>query len=163
MKTLSAARKIDYSQYMKEGRTVRQALLKWMLAQPDIDTISLTMRTFEDVDEYVAISGRPNLTPKEKKTLKGYGMLLDCDYCRPGCDHCLHACPNGVPIHDILRYRLYFNNYGREKYAMSLYAGLSEKRNASQCRSCSGPCETSCPYNVAIRSKLAQAHSELTT
>ncbi|UCF06465.1 MAG: aldo/keto reductase [bacterium] len=161
MKSLSAARKIDYSKYMKEGRTVRQALLKWMLAQPDIDTISITMRTYEDVDEYVAISGRPNLTPKEKKALKGYGMLLDCDYCRPGCDHCLHACPHNVPIHDILRYRLYFNNYGREKYAMSLYAGLSEKCNASQCRSCIGPCEALCPHHLAIRSKLTQAHSEL--
>jgi aryl-alcohol dehydrogenase-like predicted oxidoreductase len=40
MKSMSAARKIDYSDYAAEGRTVRQALLKWMLAQPNIDTVS---------------------------------------------------------------------------------------------------------------------------
>jgi hypothetical protein len=161
MKSLSAARKIDYSAYMKEGRTVRQALLKWMLAQPNIDTISLTMRTFEDVDEFVAASGNPNLTPEEDKTLKEYGLLLDHDYCRPGCDACLAACPNRVPIHDILRYRLYFHNYGREKYAMGLYAALHASKKAGQCSSCAGPCTSHCPFRVPVRDKLIEAHSEL--
>ncbi len=162
MKSLSAARKIDYSKYMKEGRTIRQAVTKWMLAQPDIDTIAITMRTFEDVDEFVAASGAPGLSGEEKKALEGYGMLLDHDYCRPGCSGCLHACPYDVPIHDILRYRLYFNNYGREKYAMGLYGKLEESRNAGACATCSGACESSCPYGLAIRSKLVAAHSELT-
>ncbi len=163
MKSLSAARKIDYSKYMKEGRTVRQGLLKWMLAQPNIDTISITMTTFEAIDEYVAISGKPRLSLKESKILDGYGMLLDRDYCRPGCDGCLKACPNHVPIHDILRYSLYFNNYGREKHAMGLYAALPKSKSALHCSSCSGPCMDSCPFQIPIKSKLIQAHAELST
>ena len=162
MKTLSAARKIDYSEYMQEGRTVRQALLKWMLAQSNIDTISCTMRSFEDIDEFVAASGDPKLSRRESRSLEGYCSLLDKDYCRPGCDGCLSACPQNVPIHDILRYRLYFNNYGREKYAMGLYSALPESRNARQCSSCSGPCQGSCSFGIPIKSKLIQAHSELT-
>ena len=67
-------------------------------------------------------------------------MLLDGDYCRPGCDGCLAACPQQVPIHDILRYRLYFNNYGNEKYAMGMYAKLPQSRQAGQCADCSAPC-----------------------
>ena len=161
MKSLSAARKIDYSAYMKEGRTVRQALLKWMLAQPNIDTISLTMRTFEDVDEFVGASGNPNLSPEEKKTLKEYGMLLDRDYCRPGCDACLKSCPSRVPIHDVLRYRLYFHNYGREKYAMGLYAALPDSKKADRCSSCPGHCNGSCPFGVPVKEKLIEAHTEL--
>jgi len=161
MKSLSAARKIDYSAYMKEGRTVRQAFLKWLLAQPNIDTISLTMRTFEDVDEFVAASGNPNLSPDEKKTLKGYGMLLDRDYCRPGCDACLAACPNRVPIHDVLRYRLYFHNYGREKYAMGRYAALPDSRKADRCSNCPGHCDGRCPFGVPIKEKLIEAHTDL--
>ena len=43
-------------------------------------------------------------------------------YCRPGCDGCAAACPRGVPVADILRYRMYFENYGEEKFAMSRYA-----------------------------------------
>jgi len=161
MKSLSAARKIDYSAYMKEGRTVRQAFLKWLLAQPNIDTISLTMRTFEDVDELVGASGNPNLSPDEQKTLKEYGMLLDRDYCRPGCDACLGACPNKVPIHDVLRYRLYFHSYGREKYAMGRYAALADARKAARCSSCPGHCAGLCPFGVPIREKMIEAHTEL--
>lgn len=162
MKSLSAARKIDYSDYMKDGRTVRQAVLKWMLAQPGIDTIAITMRSFEEIDQYVSASGRPELSPKEKKALKEYGMLLDRDYCRPGCDGCLKSCPNGVPIHDILRYRLYFHSYAQEKHAIKLYASLPASRRAGSCTSCTAICEGSCPYGIAIKSKLLVAHSELT-
>lgn len=162
MKTLSAARKIDFSAYMKEGRTVRQGLLKWMLAQPNIDTLTSTMRTFDDIDEFVAASGKPQLSMKEQKILEGYCKLLDREYCRPGCDGCLDVCPNNVPIHDILRYKLYFNNYGREKYAMSLYNSLPINRSAKRCSACSGPCMGSCPFNIPIKSKLVEAHFELT-
>jgi predicted aldo/keto reductase-like oxidoreductase len=162
MKTLSAARKIDYSAYQGDGRTIRQALLKWMLAQPNIDTLSISMRSFEDVDEFVAASGRPALEHGELEVLQRYGMQLDHDYCRPGCDACLATCPSRVPIHDILRYRLYFNNYGQEKYAMNLYAALPEDKTVQQCVSCDAPCGGACPHGIAIPSKLAEAHSELT-
>jgi predicted aldo/keto reductase-like oxidoreductase len=162
MKSMSAAKKIDYKMYAGEGRTVRQAVLKWMLAQSDIDTITITMRTIEDIDEYVSASGRPELSPEEKKALKGYGTLLDRDYCRPGCAGCMNACPYGVRIPDILRYRLYFNNYGREKYAMELYGKLPRARSALLCADCTGVCEMSCPHGLALRRKLIEAHGELT-
>ncbi len=161
MKSLSAARKIDYSEYMKEGTTARQALLKWMLAQQNMDTITITMRTFEDIDEFVAVSGNPKISSAESKVLTGYCSLLDHDYCRPGCDGCLDACPIGIPIHDILRYRLYFNNYGREKYAMGMYAKLPDSKKASSCLSCDGRCSGSCPFGLDIRGKLVEAHSDL--
>ncbi|NIO02186.1 MAG: hypothetical protein GTO42_08595 [Candidatus Latescibacteria bacterium] len=162
MKSMSMARKVDFSEFMKEGRTLRQALLKWLLGRSNIDTISLTMRNFEDVDEFVGASGKPKLSLKEKEVLEKYGMRINSEYCRPGCAGCLHACPNNVPIHDILRYRLYFNNYGREKYAMGLYASLPESRKALQCTSCTGSCASSCPYSIPIREKLIEAHADLT-
>jgi predicted aldo/keto reductase-like oxidoreductase len=162
MKSMSAARKIDYSAYSQEGRTIRQALLKWMLAQPNLDTVSLSMRTYEDIDEFVAASGAEEPSGKERKAMKEYGMLLDRDYCRPGCDGCLGSCPRGVPIHDVLRYRLYFNNYGHEKHALERYASLPAGTNAAGCEACDGPCVSSCPFGLPVRDKMMQAHSELT-
>ena len=162
MKSLAASRKIDYKPFMREGYTVRQAVLKWMLAHQSLDSVCLTMRNVEQIDEYVAASGHPELTPEEKKALHGYGMLLDGDYCRPGCSGCLAACPSGVPIAEILRYRLYFDTYGEEKRAISLYRKLPESKRAGACESCLAPCEASCPFSLAIRSKLSRAHAELT-
>ncbi len=162
MKSLSAARKIDYSEYMKEGRTARQALIKWLLAQPNIDTIAITMRSFEQINEFVEVSGRPKMSLRERRVLEGYGAKLAHDYCRPGCDGCLKACPYNVPIHDILRYDLYFRNYGREKYAMQRYASLPRAKMASRCLSCTGVCESSCGFGLPVKSKMIDAHSTLT-
>jgi hypothetical protein len=162
MKSLSAARKIDYSPFARDDGTVRQAVIKWMLAHGDLDTVCLTMRTIEQIDEYVAASGAPELTPEERQALKGYGMLLDRDYCRPGCSSCLAACPHAVPIAEILRYRLYFHSYGEEKRAISLYRRLPAGRSAARCVSCDAPCDGNCPHGLAIRSKLVEAHRELT-
>jgi predicted aldo/keto reductase-like oxidoreductase len=162
MKSLSAARKIDYSAYAGHGKTARQALLKWMLAQPHIDTITVTMRTFDEIDELVAASGKPGVSAEEKEILEGYRMLLDPEYCRPGCGTCLSSCPYKVPVHDILRYRLYFTSYGREKYAMGLYARLPVSRSGARCLSCEGPCAGGCPHGIPIRTKLIEAHTTLT-
>lgn len=162
MKSLAAARKIDYKPFLKDGATVRQAVIKWMLAHAEIDTVCLTTRSVEQVDEFVGASGAPELTPEERKALKGYGILLDRDYCRPGCSGCLAACPAGVPIAEILRYRLYFHNYGDEKRAITHYRRLPAARRAEACASCAAPCEGSCPHGLAIRTKLVEAHRELT-
>jgi predicted aldo/keto reductase-like oxidoreductase len=162
MKSLAAARKINYAPFMTKGGTVRQAVIKWTLAQPNIDTIAITMPSIETIDEYVAASGRAELTPEEKKTLEGYGVLLDREYCRPGCAGCLGSCPHGVPIAEVLRYKLYFNCYGEEKRAMTLYRRLPRSANAERCVDCSAPCEAHCPHGLAIRSKLLEAHAELT-
>ena len=162
MKSLSAARRIDYSQYQTEGRTARQALIKWMLAQPNIDTICIAMATVEDIDEFTAVSGKTDMSSREQRIMEGYCRLLDHDYCRPGCDGCQSACPHGVPIHDILRYRLYFRSYGREKYAMDLYRRLPQSRRAERCAQCGGQCVPACPHHIDIRARLAEAHRELT-
>jgi predicted aldo/keto reductase-like oxidoreductase len=162
MKSMSAARKVDFSDFKGDGRTVRQALLKWMLAQPNIDTVSITMRNFDDVDEFVAASGKVAPTPKDKKTMDDYGLRIDNDYCRPGCDGCLGSCPHDVPIHDILRYGLYFDSYGREKYAMGRYASLPQGRNAAGCADCPAPCVSSCTFGLPVKDKMVQAHNELT-
>lgn len=162
MKTLSAARKVDFSEFKGKGRTLRQALIKWMLTQPNIDSLAITMRTIEEIDEYVSASGNPRLNPDEEKTLKTYGKMESPHYCRPGCSYCLESCPHHLPINDILRYKLYFENYGNEKYAMSMYSKLPPSRRATLCQSCSGICESSCPFHVRIRSKMLESHSELT-
>ncbi|MEE8507611.1 MAG: hypothetical protein V3T07_00990, partial [Myxococcota bacterium] len=59
----------------------------------------------------------------------------------------------------VLRYRMYFEDYGWEKEAMRLYAGL--ERDASVCAGCSAPCLGSCPVGIPIQERVGGAHTLL--
>jgi len=121
----------------------------------------MTMRSIEIIDEYVAASGGPS-SPRKRRRHSRVRSALDKDYCRPGCAGCLGSCPHDVPIAEILRYRLYFNCYGEEKRAIALYGKLPASCSAARCAFCHAPCEATCPHRLAIRSKLLEAHMELT-
>ncbi|MFP6564537.1 MAG: hypothetical protein VCC68_08670, partial [Myxococcota bacterium] len=69
------------------------------------------------------------------------------------------SCPEGVPIDDVLRQRMYFEDYGWEKIAIEQYAKLGT--DASACASCPAPCLTSCPLSIDIRERNAGAHNML--
>ena len=60
-----------------------------------------------------------------------------------------------------MRYAHYFEWQGREKAAMSLYAGL-DGPDASPCRDCSGLCAGACRFGLDIQSNMFQVHGLLT-
>ena len=78
------------------------------------------------------------------------------DYCQPHCGVCLPSCPIELPIHDVLRYRMYLRDYGWPAEGLSRYAALPI--NASACADCAAPCAGSCPLDVPIREKMLDAH-----
>ena len=94
--------------------------------------------------------------------LEKYDREILGSYCTPHCGACLDACPESLPIHDVLRYRMYFEDYGLEKEGMRLYGGLDPERNASLCTGCSAPCLGTCPIGVPISERMKQAHELLT-
>jgi len=59
-----------------------------------------------------------------------------------------------------MRYNYYFQNKGKEKYAMGKYMNLGDHR-ALQCKDCPGYCESACPYGVLAKPMLAMAHENL--
>jgi hypothetical protein len=59
----------------------------------------------------------------------------------------------------VLRYKMYFEDYGAEKEAMRLYARLGA--SASHCLGCPAPCAGACPYGVPIQRKMLDAHARL--
>src|SRR5262249_53415641 len=91
--------------------------------------------------------------------LQRYDELVRGDYCQPHCGQCLDSCPEKLAINDILRYRMYFKDYGWEKEGMRLYAKL--ERNAALCARCPAPCANVCPTDVPIRATMLDAHRVL--
>jgi predicted aldo/keto reductase-like oxidoreductase len=113
------------------------------------------------VAEYLAVSGYQGVDEEEAELLASLRTEIDNIYCRPGCDACYGSCPQNVPVWDILRYKMYFENYGDEKYAMERYARLPVSRTVAACAGCDAPCEKACVHNIAIRARLQEADSQL--
>jgi len=161
MKTLKGAHHTKLAGFTPtERETFAQAAFKWVLSNSDVDGLVVTMDRLNLVDEYLVASGQP-VTPDDVALLEKYDSLTTRDYCRPGCGDCLDACPHGVPVNDVMRYAMYYENYHQQKEAMRLYAKVDPARAADHCAGCSAPCESSCSYGIPIRNKLALADRTL--
>ncbi len=57
MKTLSGARHADLKPFQGEKTTYRQASLKWVLSNPDISGLVISISSREQVDEFMLASG----------------------------------------------------------------------------------------------------------
>jgi len=145
---------------VSEKQRYSQAAIRWTLGNPHISACIVTMSTFSHVDEYVAVSGMP-LQRGDSPVLSRYRLEAGPHYCRVSCGQCLSACPKGVAVNEILRYAMYFENYGMEKSALELYRRLDPAKKPTVCVSCNGPCEASCPHGLAVKAKLIRSHGLL--
>jgi aryl-alcohol dehydrogenase-like predicted oxidoreductase len=158
MKTLKGAKHRGLTDYQPYADSYAQAALKWTLANPDVSCAVISFFEPQHVDEYLAASGQ-KLTDADLAVLAEYERQIAGTYCGPHCGQCLGSCPEGLPIHDVLRQRMYFEDYGWEKEGMRLYAKL--EKDASACASCSAPCLGSCPVGINIPERMDGAHDLL--
>jgi predicted aldo/keto reductase-like oxidoreductase len=153
MKTLKGAKATVLKNFDDRTRAFSQAAFKWVLSNPDVSGLVVSISNQHQVDEYLYASGAA-LKASDVTLLQRYDELVTHDYCRPGCGACLDRCPSGVPVDDIFRYAMYAENYGWRGEAATRYAALATDRQASQCLRCPAPCETACPFDIRIRNKL---------
>lgn len=140
------------------AKNLYQAFLMWVLKNPNVACAAVGMNTVEDVvEDCGAVAG--TLTSHHRRLLDLYASAATGDYCRL-CETCLDSCPAGVRIPDILRFRMYYKNYGHRQDAREYYADLGATRNAAACTEC-GQCQQACPNHLAIVEKLKEAHQLL--
>jgi predicted aldo/keto reductase-like oxidoreductase len=130
----------------------------WVLKNPNVSCAIVGMGTTQDVVENCA-AVEQKFTLLHERLLEQYASLATKDYCRM-CETCVSVCPAGVRIPDILRYRMYHQNYGHELDARELYASLPVHQQATACQECH-QCEQVCPARLAITQKLKAAHELL--
>jgi len=160
MKTLRGARMNDMRPYEKPGGTFAQAAFRWVLAQPFVDSLVVTMTSEAQVDEYLGASGTTHTSRDDLRLLALYEARNGATQCRQGCGACLAACPEGVAIDDVLRTRMYAEDYGDARLARSEYARLG--RNAQACVGCAHQsCTGACPYGIDIAALTAPTHQRL--
>ncbi|MDG2278267.1 MAG: aldo/keto reductase [Pseudomonadales bacterium] len=160
MKTLMGARLNDMRPYENRGATFAQAAFSWVLSNPDVDALIITMTSADQIDEYLGASGASTVSAEGRKLLDQYANLNGANYCKHACNLCSGACPYGVPISDVLRTRMYATDYQDVEFARDEYALL--ETNASACLSCSGaPCQSACPNGIEIDKLCAPTHRML--
>jgi predicted aldo/keto reductase-like oxidoreductase len=158
MKTLKGAKHHGLEGFGDEEDSYAQAALKWVHGNPNVSCAVISFFDLQHVDEYLYASGkRPDTA--DLAVLDKYDSLTAETYCAPHCGACLSSCPEQVAINDVLRHRMYFEDYRSERQAIDLYAGL--ERNASVCTGCSAPCTGSCPYGIQIQERMIGAHELL--
>jgi predicted aldo/keto reductase-like oxidoreductase len=145
---------------LEDPGEIKKAAIKFCLDNPNVNSICVSFRNFDDLAKYVSLSGT-RFTPTDEAALAVYSESFGRLYCRHACGVCESHCPSKVPVNTIMRYNHYFAAQGREKYAMERYAKLGSGV-ADPCRNCSGACESACPYNVPVQTLLTLAHQNLT-
>jgi len=159
MKTLKGAKHQGLTDFQEYADAYSQAALKWTLSNEDVSCAVISFFKPQHVDEYLYASGKA-LTKDDIAVLEQYDRRVAGAYCAPHCGACLGSCPEGLPINDVLRHRMYFEDYGWEKEGMQRYSQLG--KNASVCASCSAPCLGSCPLGIPIQKRMEGAHRLLT-
>jgi predicted aldo/keto reductase-like oxidoreductase len=144
---------------LKNPEEIKDAAVRFVLSNPNVSTVCCSVRNFDDLERFIHLSGT-RLSDLEKKKLAAFREGCGPLYCRHACGVCEPKCPHGVPINTIMRYNHYFEVQSREKYAMAQYAAIPGAK-ADLCSTCTGFCETACPYDVPIQGKLIFAHHQL--
>jgi len=158
MKTLRGSKHHFLDWTPDERDSFTQASFKWVLSNPSVSGLVISLWESGQLDEFLYASGKTP-RPQDLAILESYDALTSAESCRPHCGVCLDKCSEGLPIHDILRHRMYFEGMGAQKEAMRLYRAL--EKNASACVGCAAPCATACPYGVDIPGQVRGAHDLL--
>jgi predicted aldo/keto reductase-like oxidoreductase len=145
---------------LKTEEQLNAKSVQWILQNPAVHTICISMPDFDLFDTYLPLSGT-KLSRAEADFLRDYEYAFGGSYCRHACNKCVSRCPQKLPVSTIMRYSYYYARQGRQKYAIGKYAKLGE-RNASSCIDCKASCRGACPFGVNIQANLLQAHSLLT-
>ncbi len=135
-----------------------QASIKWAMQKDFVSAIVLCISNYDEAAEDLA-AAREALSGTEAQALDTYRELASSSVCR-GCGACDGACPRGIAVSDILRYKTYCEGYGQRESAVAMYQALPERRTFAACDGC-GVCEQACPYRLAIQRELEGAHGLL--
>ena len=78
----------------EHGRaTFAQAAFRWVLSNPHVDALIVSMKSQEQIAEYLVASGAEQVARADVRLLGRYAQRFGPGYCRHGCSACEASCP----------------------------------------------------------------------
>jgi len=141
------------------GITNTQALIKWVLDNPYLDTTIPGMTAFEHLEENLALMSIP-MKFGERMQLRRLGGALKGEICEgtSGCTGCRDQCPNGVQICEINRCLGYAGGYGDMRLAHENYSSLPKSSRIEVCAECD-ECLVKCVNGLDLTDSVRRARA----
>lgn len=134
------------------------ALLRFVVSHGFIDTATVRMNSFADVEAFREAVQDP-YSDEDAQTLSRLVASLDPVHCR-SCYRCAGACAAGLAVPEVMRSLIYLDGYGNEDNARDHYTSVVRPGTGQSCRRCS-PCRVSCPYGLDVGHRMRRAERVL--
>jgi uncharacterized protein len=147
--------KIDQEQLNKlnrEGAPV--AALKWVIKNPNVDTIIPSIVDNEQLEQNIAAMNAP-FGAGDAKLLAMQLQEIGPLYCR-FCGQCSGQCPKGLPVSDMLRFVMYAEGYRQFGMAREQFQQLPAEVQQVRCGDCTA-CAVQCPNGVRVAERMERA------
>ncbi len=134
-----------------------QALIKWVLDDPNVDTTIPGITSFEQLEDDLAIMNM-KMHFEDRRILRRYSESLQGKYCQgvAGCTGCADQCPKGVRVNDLNRCLSYAYGYGDINLAKENYRALSRNSRIEMCSDCP-ECQVTCIHGINITEQIERA------
>jgi predicted aldo/keto reductase-like oxidoreductase len=160
-KETDAALKLN-QQFIDKGFTTEQAKLKSVWQNPAIVSICSHMPNMRLLQANVAAAiNNTALSRNDRQLMEQYARATSCGYCTGCAEICEQAVANPIPISDIMRYLMYYCNYGNQQQAIRHFNELpfDIRRRITQVNY--SRAEQICPQRMPIGQLMRQAVDKL--
>jgi len=137
--------------------SVPDLAVRYVLSNPNVDTILCGMQKHTDVDATIAAATQPALSTEQRETVNEFFAARSRENVRfcTGCKYCM-PCPAGIDIPGILG-ALYEGRFlGLTEDAKRAYKHATRDVGPDACTDC-GACEEKCTQHLSVRAELKQA------
>jgi len=149
-------------QFIDRGFTTEQAKLKSVWENPAIASICSHMpnMTLLQVNVAAAIN-KTALSFNDKQLMEQYAGETSWGYCTGCAELCEKAIAHAVPISDIMRYLMYYCNYGDQQQAIRLFNDLPFETRKRIMQVNYSKAEQCCPQRMPIAQLMRKAVAKL--
>jgi predicted aldo/keto reductase-like oxidoreductase len=144
--------------FLQRGFTDRQAKLKAVWDNPKIASICSQMPSLTILVANVAAAvDKTSLSAEDKNLLERYASETASGYCA-GCTRMCQAVLGApVPVGDVMRYLMYYHDYGDRDRARALFAELPAETRSRLGQVDYSAAEARCPQGIAIGRLMREA------